>query len=89
MYHDQYHVLVSPPADRKLTHHIEFLSRISETAAERLYVAYDEALDFLAQNPEVCPSYFPQKPIDADLKYKIFAKRYRIVFEIIMLLYRC
>jgi len=83
LYPEHYHVLISPPADRKLTQHMEFLSRVNEYAAERLYMAYDEALGFLAQNPEVCPSYFPQKPIDADLKYKIFAKRYRIVFEII------
>jgi len=62
---------------------MEFLSRVNEPAAERLYMAYNEALGFLAQNPEACPSYIPQKPIDADLKYKIFAKRYRIVFEII------
>ena len=83
MYPDQYHVLVSPPADRKLAHFIEFLSRISEPAAERLYRAYDEALCFLEQSPETCPPYIPQKPIDADLKFKMFAKRYRIVFEII------
>ena len=76
-------MFISPPADRKLTQHIEFLSLLSETAAERLYKAYDDALSFLEQSPEVCPSYFPQKPIDADLKYKMFAKRYRIVYEII------
>ena len=80
---EKYNVFVSPPADRKLAHHIEFLSRVSESAAKRLYMAYDDALGFLEQSPEVCPSYIPQKPIDADLKYKIFAKRYRLVFEII------
>ena len=83
MFYEKYHVLVSPPADRKLAHHIEFLSRVSESAAERLYAEYRETLSFLEQSPELCPSYIPQKPIDADLKYKMFTKRYRIVFEII------
>ena len=83
MFHEKYHVLVSPPADRKLANHIEFLSRVSESAAERLYMEYKEALGFLGQSPEICPLYIPQKPVGADLKYKVFAKRYRIVFEII------
>ena len=83
LYPDQYHVLISPPADRKLAQHLEFLSRVNEPAAERLYMAYDDALGFLEHSPEACPSYIPQKPIDAVLKYKIFAKRYRLVFEII------
>jgi len=83
LFPEKYNVFVSPPADRKLAHHIEFLSRVSESAAERLYVEYKEALGFLGQSPEICPLYIPQKSIDADLKYKLFAKRYRIVFEII------
>jgi hypothetical protein len=59
------------------------LSRASEPAAERLYCAYDEAIHFLERTPEMCPAYIPQKPIAADLKSKLFAARYRIVFEII------
>lgn len=80
---NQYHVLVSRLADRKLASHMQFLSHVSETAADRLYMAYSEALCFLESVPESCPPYIPLKPIDADLKYKLFAKRYRIVYEII------
>ena len=83
MFHNQYDVFVSPPADRKMTYHAEFLSQVSGAAAERLYTAYSEALCFIGQNPQMCPMYTPQKIIDAELRYKIFAKRYRIVFEII------
>ena len=80
---DQYNVLVSPSADRKLASHIEFLSRVNEMAAARLYTAYGEALCLLATSPKICPPYNPPKMTDADLRAKLFAKRYRIVFEII------
>jgi len=79
----KYQVFVDPQADRKLAAHIEFLARISEAAAVRLYNEYEEALNFLKDSPASCPLYIPQKPIEAKLKYKLFGKRYRIVFEII------
>jgi len=80
---DKYSVYIAPSADRKLASHIEFLTRISENAAARLYEDYEEALGFLEDNPEACPLYVPQNPIDAQLIYKLFGKRYRIVFEIV------
>jgi plasmid stabilization system protein ParE len=79
---DKYNVHVEPSADQKLAGHIEFLARVSESAAVRLYREYEKSLAFLAENPGVCPQYIPQKPIDAELKYTIFGRRYRIVFEI-------
>jgi len=79
----KYKVFIDPQADRKLAMHIEFLARVSETAAVRLYNEYEESLDFLKHSPTSCPPYIPQKPIDTKLKYKLFGKRYRIVFEII------
>jgi plasmid stabilization system protein ParE len=78
-----YQVFVDPQADRKLAMHIEFLARVSEAAAVRLYDEYEKSLDFLKNTPTSCPPYIPQNPIDAKLKYKLFGKRYRIVFEII------
>jgi hypothetical protein len=63
--------------------HFRFLARVSVLAAERLYTAYEDALRFLEHSPEICPRYITQKMPDADLKYKLFGKRYRIVFEII------
>jgi len=80
---DEYNVLVSPPADKKLASHIEFLSRVSEAAAGRLYAEYEKVLCFLSHSPDICPAYIAVKVIDADLKYKLFGKRYRAVFEII------
>jgi len=77
-----YQVLVDPSADRRLAHHAEFISRVSESAAVRLYEAYEEALRFLEYSPKSCPPYFPYAPIDAELRFKLFGKRYRLVFEI-------
>ena len=79
----KYSVFVEPSADRRLSVHIEFLARVSENAATRLYKAYEDALSFLEDNPESCPLYIPQIPIEEQLRYKLFGKRYRIVFEII------
>jgi hypothetical protein len=79
----KYQVFVDTQADRKLAAHIEFLARVSEAAAARIYKEYEESLAFLKYSPASCPPYIPQKPIDAKLRYKLFGKRYRIVFEII------
>jgi hypothetical protein len=79
----KYRVFVDPQADRRLAAHIEFLARVSEAAAVHLYKDYDKALGFLSDSPASCPIYIPQKPTDAELRYKLFGKRYRIVFEII------
>ena len=80
---DKYSVFIDPSADRRLASHIEFLARVSENAAMHLYKSYEEALGFLEDSPEICPLYIPQKPINAQLRYKLFGKRYRIVFEIV------
>jgi len=80
---DKYTVLVDPAADQRFAVHVEFLARVSENAAVKLYDDYEEALNFLGGFPKNCPVYTPQMPIDAQLRYKLFGKRYRIVFEII------
>jgi len=79
----KYRVFVEPAADQRLAGHIEFLARVSENAAIRLYKAYEDALGFLEDSPESCPLYIPRTPIDARLRYKLFGERYRIVFEIV------
>ncbi|MDR2590156.1 MAG: type II toxin-antitoxin system RelE/ParE family toxin [Oscillospiraceae bacterium] len=83
MEYREYVVLVDPSADKRLAIHIEYLARINENAAIRLYSDYEDALEFLKSNPNACSQYLPKKSIDAKLKYKLFGKRYRIVFEII------
>ena len=76
-------VFVEPAADRRLYDHIEFLARINENAAVKVYESYKEALTFLESSPEICPPYFTKMPIDVQLRYRLFGKRYRIVFEIV------
>lgn len=78
-----YDVYVKPTAIRRLAAHIEFLARVSVAAAESLYDSYEEALEFLRDSPESCPLYIPKIHIDTVLRYKLFGKRYRIVFEIV------
>ena len=83
MVDSNYNVNVNPVAIVKFAGHVEFLARVSESAALSLYDSYDESLDFLKSTPEICPQYYPSIPIGADLRYKLFGKWYRIVFEII------
>jgi len=78
-----YTVVVKPTALRRLASHIEFLARVSEEAAASLFEEYDEAIVFLENSPESCPPYILKIPIDANLRYKLFWKRYRIIFEVI------
>ena len=82
MEHKRYRVFIEPSADRRLAGHFEFLARVSEDAAFRLYDEYEDAIGYLEVSPESCPAYSPKIPIDAQLRYKLFGKRYRIVFEI-------
>ena len=83
MAYNQYHYVIDPAADQKLAEHIEFLARVSERAAVNLYDEYKKAIEYLESFPESCPIYYPGIPIDVQLRYKLFSKRYRIVFEIV------
>ena len=67
----------------KMFDHSRFLAQVSVSAAQRLHVELEKSFDFLKDSPESCPIYVPQNPVDAELRYKLFGKRYRIVFEII------
>ena len=80
---NNYHVYVKPSALNRLAAHIEFLARVSGSAAMSLYKHYEASLEFLAEHPESCPIYTPNIPIHAELRFKLFGKRYRIVFEIV------
>jgi len=79
----EYTVVIKPTAIHRLASHVEFLARVSEGAASSLLDEYGESIVFLESNPESCPPYIPKLPIDAKLRYKLFWKRYRIVYEII------
>lgn len=79
----EYHVLVDPSADKKMFSHIRFLARVSVPAAKRLFQSLSKAVYSLKTNPERYPYYITQKPIDAELHYKVCDDRYLIIFEII------
>jgi hypothetical protein len=78
-----YNVYVDPEADRKMAAHMEFLARVSEAAAMRLYDDYKEALGFIEGSAEGCPIYASHKLAGVQLRYWLFGRRYRIIFEII------
>jgi plasmid stabilization system protein ParE len=79
----EYAVFVDPAAYNKMYEHVRFLARVSVPAAERLHDALEKTIDALKQNPEIHPPYITMKPIDGELRFKLCAKRYRIVFEIV------
>ena len=79
----KYNVLIAPSVDSRLAEHIEFLARVSENAALRLYEEYENALKFLEDVPKSCSLYIPKTLIEAELRYKLFFERYRMVFEIV------
>ena len=79
MEHNPFQTSVHPDAIEKLRGYIQFLTRVSENAGARLYLEYTESIDFLTRHPESCPLY----PPDTRYRYKLFGKRYRIVFEIV------
>ena len=79
MEHNTYFVSVLPIAERKFVDYLEFLALVSESAVGKMQQAYHEALDFIESYPESCPLY----PHNPRYRYKLFGKRYRIVFELV------
>ena len=79
----EYSVFIEPSADERLASHIEFLARVNNDAAVKLFLEFEDALGILRDYPEICPLYMHNMPVDAILRYKLFGKRYRIVFEIV------
>ena len=79
---DRYKVIIDPAANDRMFEHFEFLSNVSEQAANRLL---DELLDdinsletFPYVNPVLNRPYLPQ----GKYRCKISSKRYRIVYQI-------
>ena len=67
----------------KMSNHVKFLANVSIPAAKRLREAYNTALKSLRSNPQRCPIYNASIYIEEELRYLLFSKRYRIVFEIV------
>ena len=77
-----YHVIVDPAANDRMAEHLEFLARVSETAASRLLdelLADIRSLDHLPyRNPVYNRPYLPE----GKYRHVISGKRYRIVYQI-------
>ena len=79
----EYTVLIDPVAYDKMYSHMRFLAKVSVPASERLYKLLEDAVEELKKAPEICPIYTLPQKTDAELRHKLFGKRYRIVFEIV------
>jgi len=79
----KYSVRVDIAVKSKMANHARFLANVSIPAAERFRSAYYSALKSLEANPERCPLYYSNSDIKEELRFLLFSKRYRIVFEIV------
>ena len=79
----EYTVSVDANAKDKMVKHTKFLAQVSVPAAQRLRDAYYSALKSLEVNPQRCPHYQSSVFIENELRFLIFSKRYRIVFEVV------
>ena len=77
-----YTVIVSPGANDRAYQHFEFLAQVSVAAAERLLEKLLADIRTLAFHPTACPPYDRPYLQAGKYRYKLSAKRYRIVFTI-------
>lgn len=77
----RYNVIVSREAEETLLYHVEFLSRVSISAADRMVDEFDEAIDSLSSIPQRCPLYEYQDA-DNNIRKLLFYKRYELIFRI-------
>ena len=78
----EYNVSVSDAALAMLDAHVEFLARVSPSAATRLM---DEALDDIASlsnNPQRYPAYISEFVSPNRYRKMLTAKRYLVLYEI-------
>jgi len=78
----RYSVEVLPDAQAKIEGHVEFLARVNEAAAWRLYHGLRRDFLSLEIRPERFKVYEPLSPVPFTLHEMISQKRYRVVYEI-------
>jgi mRNA-degrading endonuclease RelE of RelBE toxin-antitoxin system len=78
----KYQILVSPSANDRANEHFEFMARVSVATAERLLDTLMKDMYALDINPAACPPYDRPFITKNKYRYKLSAKRYRIVFTI-------
>ncbi|MDR0852814.1 MAG: type II toxin-antitoxin system RelE/ParE family toxin [Clostridiales Family XIII bacterium] len=82
MTYRKYKVVISDDALGMLDAHIEFVSRVSKSAARRLVDAILNDMESLSEMPERCPHY-ENSFVPPDVYRKLLSnKRYLIIFEI-------
>jgi plasmid stabilization system protein ParE len=77
-----YEVEVDPAANDRMAEHIEFLARVSESAADRLVDELLADICSLRKTPYRNPIYTRPYVTPGKYRYMISAKRYRIVYQI-------
>ena len=82
MAEQKYVVKVAPPAYDDLNKHFYFLAKVSKDAAIRLKNTLLSDIRSLAEMPDRNPLYEHRGVAHGKYKYKLSAKRYRIVYQI-------
>jgi len=78
----KYKVIISDAAFMMIDSHVDFLARVSESAAIRLVDDILDGIDSLCENPERCPAFESQFIPDNRYRKLLSAKRYLIIYEI-------
>ncbi|MCL2047712.1 MAG: type II toxin-antitoxin system RelE/ParE family toxin [Defluviitaleaceae bacterium] len=80
---EAYFVVIDPAASDRMAEHMEFLARVSESAANRLLDELMAGIRSLNKMPYRNPTYNrPYLPIDK-YRYFVVGKRYRIIYQVI------
>jgi mRNA-degrading endonuclease RelE of RelBE toxin-antitoxin system len=79
---DQWQVIIAPQAHDRMFEHFEFLARVSQNAAHKLLETLMEDLNALETEPFANPYYESSFVPRHKYRYRLSAKRYRIVFSI-------
>ena len=77
-----YRIEVTDEADTQADQIYEWISRDAPEAATRWYYGLFDAIDSLVENPRRCPIAPEDKHFEQELRHLIYAKNYRIIFEI-------
>ena len=78
-----YKVIIAPTATDRMVGHFEFLARVSESVANKLFDELSDDIASLQRMPFRNPVY--DRPYVPPLKYRYMVsnKRYRIVYQVV------
>jgi len=77
-----YEVIISDAALAMLDSHIDFLARVSPSAATKLMSELLDKIASLSENPQRFPAYVNRFIIDNRYRKMPTAKRYLVIYEI-------